>query len=164
MFRIDISLQSVCSITPELLESMGVKGLLLDIDNTLTTHDNPRPAPGVETWVRKMKEEGIKLFLVSNNHPPRVRPFAKLLGIDYVCEGKKPLSKGFREARAAMELKKSELAAVGDQIFTDVLAANWFGVKMIYVKPMEMEKTAFFKFKRAMEKPFLPKKFSDSEV
>ena len=43
LFRAKIALRSVCDITPQLLEKLGVCGLLLDIDNTLTTHDNPVP-------------------------------------------------------------------------------------------------------------------------
>ena len=140
------------------LEKLGVCGLLLDIDNTLTTHDNPVPAAGVEAWVAGMQAAGISLCLVSNNHPPRVEPFAKRLGLDFVCEGKKPLTKGYREAVQKMGLSRKEVAAVGDQIFTDVLGANLFGVPCIFVFPMEMEKTRFFRFKRRMEIPFLPKK------
>ena len=47
LFQAKLALRSVCDITPELLGKLGVRGLLLDIDNTLTTHDNPTPAPGV---------------------------------------------------------------------------------------------------------------------
>lgn len=158
LFRAKIALRSVCDITPQLLEKMGVRGLLLDIDNTLTTHDNPIPAPGVESWIAGMQAAGIRLCLVSNNHPPRVAPFAERLGLDYVCEGKKPLSKGYREALRKMQLSRKETAAVGDQIFTDVLGANLFRIPCIFVFPMEMEQTKFFKFKRRMEIPFLPRK------
>ena len=161
MFKITVALKNICELTPDLLKKIGVKGLLLDLDNTLTTHDNPVPADGVLDWISLMKKNGVKMYIVSNNHPPRVKPFAEMLGLPFVSEGKKPLSKGFKEAAEYMGLKKSELAAVGDQIYTDVLAANWFGVKCIYVKPIEHEKTNFFKFKRKMEKPFLPKKFYD---
>ena len=150
LFHAKIALRSVCDITPHLLEKLGVRGLLLDIDNTLTTHDNPVPAPGVEAWV-------------ANNHPPRVAPFAERLGLDFVCEGKKPLTKGYREAVEKMGLSRKEVAAVGDQIFTDVLGANLFRVPCIFVFPMEMEKTKFFKFKRRMEIPFLPKKIYEEK-
>lgn len=59
LFRAKIALRSVCDITPQLLEKLGVCGLLLDIDNTLTTHDNPVPAAGVEAWVAGMQAAGI---------------------------------------------------------------------------------------------------------
>ena len=96
-------------------------------------------------------------MIVSNNHPPRVRPFAEMLGLPFVSEGKKPLTKGFKEAAAKMKLPRESVAAVGDQIFTDVLGANLMGIKMLYVVPIEHEKTMFFKVKRKLEIPFIPK-------
>ncbi len=159
LFRATTAVRSVCDITPRMLQQMGVRGLLLDIDNTLTTHDNPVPAQGVMEWIASMKEAGIQMRLVSNNHPPRVEPFAALLEIPCICDSQKPLSNGFQRAMESMDLPKDQLSVVGDQIYTDILGANWFGVKSIYVPPMELEKTAFFKFKRLMEKPFLPKQY-----
>lgn len=162
MLHPTIALRSVCDITPELLQSMGIRGLLLDIDNTLTTHDNPVPAPGVQAWITDMKAHGIRLRMVSNNHPPRVEPFARMLGIRCICDANKPLSGGYERALAAMQLQKSEAAAVGDQLYTDILGANLFGIRSIYVAPMEKEswkKQTFIRVKRILEKPFLPKSF-----
>ena len=84
MFRIDIALQSILDLTPEILKENEIQGLLLDLDNTLTTHDNPRPADGVLDWIALMKETGIKMVIVSNNHYDRVKPFAEMLGLEFV--------------------------------------------------------------------------------
>ena len=65
-------------ITPDMLRSMGVEGLILDIDNTLTTHDHPLPDEEILVWLERMRSAGIRLILLSNNHPPRVEPFAKI--------------------------------------------------------------------------------------
>lgn len=161
--NITAAFRNVTAVTPEILEKLEIKGLILDLDNTLTTHDNPVPGEGVLEWLDLMKKSGIKLMIVSNNHPPRVKPFADMLGLEFVSEGKKPLTKGFREALDKMGLPKKSVAAVGDQIYTDVLGAMLFGIKMLYVKPIEHEKTAFFKFKRKCEKPFLPKKYYNEQ-
>ena len=163
LFKSTAYFRKVTDITPEFLKKLRVKGLILDIDNTLTTHDNPVPAERVPEWIDLMKKNSIKLVIVSNNHPPRVKPFADMLGIDFVCEGKKPLSKGFKEAVRKIKLPRKNIAAVGDQIFTDVLGANLYGIKMLYTVPIEHEKTMFFKIKRTLEKPFLPKKFQIKE-
>lgn len=159
LFRITGAFGRVTDITPDVLAQLGIRGLILDLDNTLTTHDNPVPGEGVLEWLELMKNSGIRLMIVSNNHPPRVEPFAQMLGLEYVSEGRKPLTKGFREAMKRMGLPRKSLAAVGDQIYTDVLGANLFRIKMLYVKPIEHEKTTFFKVKRRLEKPFLPRKF-----
>ncbi len=161
LFDFTAAFRKVTDITPNFLKKLNIRGLILDVDNTLTTHDNPVPAEGVLDWIDKMKKHSIKLMIVSNNHPPRVKPFADMLGLEFVSEGRKPLTNGFRKAMKRMALPKNQLAAVGDQIYTDVLGANLFGMKMLYVSPIEHEKTTFFKVKRYLEKPFLPKKFKE---
>ena len=158
LFKPDFAFYRITDIEISFLKNNCIKGLILDVDNTLTTHDNPVPAEGVREWIQNMKQNGIKLMIVSNNHPPRVKPFADLLGVDFVCEGKKPLSRGFKEASEKINLPSDKIGAVGDQIYTDILGANFSGIKSIYVSPIEHEKTAFFKFKRKMEIPFIPKK------
>ena len=159
LFRATEYFRKITDITPEFLVENNIKGLILDVDNTLTTHDNPVPAEGVTKWILNMKKNKIRLIIVSNNHSPRVKPFADMLGIDFICEGKKPLANGFKQAIKKLRLPKERISAVGDQIFTDVHGANLFGIRMLYTAPIEPEKTTFFKVKRTLEKPFLPKKF-----
>ncbi|MGN0665477.1 MAG: YqeG family HAD IIIA-type phosphatase [Huintestinicola sp.] len=159
LFTPTAAYETILSVTPEVLGEMGVRAIILDIDNTCTTHDNPKPLDGLFDWLDSMREAGIKMMIVSNNHPPRVAPFAELLGLDFIPEGAKPLPKGYRQASEKMGVPRSQIVTIGDQLFTDILGAKLFGIKSILVKPIEMEKTAFFKFKRAAEKPFLPKKY-----
>ena len=159
LFRPTAALKSVLELTPEILGNMGVEALILDLDNTLTTHNNPHPAKGVPEWLDEMRNAGIKLLIVSNNHAPRVEPFAKALKLDFVPEGAKPLPKGYNIAVKKFGLPKEKVCAVGDQIFTDILGANLAGIKSVFVYPIEFESGFFFKIKRFFEKPFRPKKF-----
>lgn len=164
MAAIDIALESVTDLTPEILKENGIRGLLMDLDNTLTTHDNPRPAEGVPEWISLMKQTGIKMVIVSNNHFERVKPFADMLGLECVCEGKKPLSSGFNRAQKLMDIPFENLAVVGDQIYTDVLGAVLKPrVKCVYVFPIEFETKGFLAFKRKIEGPFLPKKLYNGQ-
>lgn len=145
-------------ITPEFLKKKNIKGLILDLDNTLTTHNNPEPPRSSLEWLDKMKAAGISLMIVSNNHAPRVTPFARQLELDFVSEGKKPLTFGYTKAIEKLGLEKKNVAAVGDQIFTDVLGSNLKGIRSIFVFPIEPEKGFWFRVKRKIEKAFLPKK------
>ncbi|MEG0898262.1 MAG: YqeG family HAD IIIA-type phosphatase [Oscillospiraceae bacterium] len=147
--------KTIIDIKPSYLKEIGIKGLILDVDNTLTTHDNPVPLENLDKWLEEIKKSGIIMMIVSNNHSERVEPFAKLLDLDYVSDGKKPLSDGFKRAANLMKLSKKEIAVVGDQIFTDILGGNLWGAKTILVQPIELEKTRFFKVKRCLEKPII---------
>ena len=159
LFKADFAFRSVKEITVSFLQKHNIRGLLLDLDNTLTTHDNPVPAEGIKEWVDDMKSGSIGMVIVSNNHPPRVQPFADRLGIEYICEGKKPLPSGFNRAQKLMKIPFSQLAVVGDQIFTDMLGANLKRIRGIFVYPIQLEDKdkKFLRFKRVIEKPFLPK-------
>ena len=158
-FGITAAFRRVTEITPDILKKLGIRGLILDLDNTLTTHDNPVPGEGVLDWLDVMKKNNISLMIVSNNHPPRVKPFADMLGLDFISEGKKPLASGFNRAQKLMDIPFKNLAVVGDQIFTDMLGANLKRIKGIFVFPIELEgkEQKFIRFKRVIEKPFLPK-------
>lgn len=157
LFKSTFAFKSVTEINLCFLNKHNIKGLLLDLDNTLTTHDNPVPGDGVLEWISSMKKSGIKMIIVSNNYDYRVKPFADILGLEFTARGKKPLSKGFNTAQQRMGIPFKELAVVGDQIFTDILGANLKRIRSIYVAPIEHEKTTFFKIKRKAEKLFLPK-------
>lgn len=159
IFKPTYALKSVLEITPEALKKRDIKALVLDLDNTLTTHDNPTPAEGVLDWIANMQSAGIKLLIVSNNTAERVTPFAQMLGLHFVPNGAKPLPKGFKQAIAELGVGRSHVCAVGDQIFTDILGANMAGIRSIFVYPIEPEHSTFFKVKRAIEKPLLPKKY-----
>ncbi len=148
-------LPSIACLQPEQLQRWGVRGLILDVDNTLTTHDNPVPHPEVQRWLEVMRQAGVSMIILSNNHPPRVKPFAELLGLPFTADAAKPLPKGFRRAARELNLPKEQIAVVGDQIFTDVLGGNLFGAKTVLLQPIQPESTWFFRLKRRLEKGIL---------
>ncbi len=161
LFKPTFALRSILEITPESLKKRGIKALLLDVDNTLATHNHPVPAKGVPEWVSRMKAADIKLMIVSNNKPERVAPFAEKLGLHFVPNGAKPLPYGFGKAVKELGLERNRVCAVGDQIFTDILGANISGIRSVFVSPIELETSFFFKLKRTLEKPFLPRTFDE---
>lgn len=152
---------SILELTPAKLKKWEIKGIILDIDNTMAPHNDPEPLQGIDEWITQIKNSGIKLIIVSNNHAPRVEKMAARLGLDFIAKGAKPLPVGFSRAVKQMGLDKKNICAVGDQIFTDVLGANIYGIRSFMVKPIAPEKSLPFRIKRAIEKPFLPEKYKN---
>jgi len=146
---------SITDISPQSLIIRGFKGIILDVDNTLTTHDNPVPGEGVEKWLADARDTGLRMIILSNNTPERVTPFAEMLGLSFEANGKKPLWSGYIRAMKKLGTSKKETLAIGDQIFTDVLGARLAGIHCIFTDPIEPEHTNFFKFKRWAERPIL---------
>ena len=157
MSRFDPTLQlrRAYDITPGLLREMGVSALILDIDNTLTTHGSPEISPQMAGWLEEMRREGIRLMLLSNNSPSRVEPFARKLRLDYIANGAKPLKGGFQRCIDALGVPKQSVALVGDQLYTDILGGNRFGIRTILVEPIELERQPFLRLKRVLERRHL---------
>ena len=74
-FMPDIYLNDIYEITPEMLKERGIKAVLLDIDNTLVTYDDPKPTESVLKWLDALKNVGISAAFISNNHQERVELF-----------------------------------------------------------------------------------------
>ncbi len=146
----------ITDVTVEDLRRLGVQGILLDVDNTLTTHDNPDLDPAVTAWLAAMKAAGFQLTVLSNNQAPRVAPFAARIGLDYHAKAQKPLPTGYRAAAKAMGLSPKACVAIGDQLFTDIMGANLAGMPSILLEPIEFEvEQKFIVFKRRVEGPLL---------
>lgn len=151
----NLRLKSIDMIDIQMLKQKGIKALVLDVDNTLTTHGSQEISETVKIFLQKLKQNDIKLMIVSNNNDARVKPFAQKIGLDYVSMALKPLTVGLSKAQKKFNLSKNEIAMVGDQLFTDVWAGSLKGFYTILLEPIKLETGAFFKFKRQLEKLFL---------
>lgn len=151
----DYRFKRVWEIEPGWLAEKGIRLLLLDVDNTLTTHDNPVPDPKVIAWLDQIRAAGVQLAILSNNRAERVRPFAEGLGLGWEARAAKPLTFGARRACERLDFPKQQAALVGDQIFTDILCANLSGMTSIMVDFIEPEPFWFFRIKRRLEQIIL---------
>ena len=146
----------IWDITEEDLEKIGVHLLILDVDNTLTEHKQTFLHSKVEEWLTAVKNNTqIQLVIMSNTNNLKIKKIAEEKGIPYLGNAHKPLSYGFKMVMSKASVKKSEVAIIGDQIYTDILGGNLFGIKTILVTPIKLENTFFFKLKRKLEAPFL---------
>ena len=75
--------KNVFDITPQRLKSLGIKALLLDVDNTLAIYHTDVPVDGVQRWIEQMREGGIDLHILSNAKPKRLTRFANNVGLPY---------------------------------------------------------------------------------
>lgn len=141
----------------DFLASIGVKGIVLDVDNTLEPYENPLPGEHVKKWLSELKEQGISAAIVSNNGGKRINLFNSELGLPAYYKAKKPFKKNVLNAMKDMGTDKSNTVLMGDQVFTDVWAAHNTGIKAILVHPIKDKTDPFTKFKRLLEKPILKK-------
>lgn len=146
---------SIEEITADVLEKNGIKGLILDIDNTLVPNHVADADDNVLEWTDAMKAAGFKLCIVSNGARKRVARFNEKLGLFAVHRAMKPAKRAFLKAGMVMGLESRQIAVVGDQIFTDVYGGNRAGMFTILVKPIDCNEGIFVKLKRIFEKRIL---------
>lgn len=157
LFYPDILFPHIYEITPHFLKEQTVRGLILDLDNTVAPYEIAEPTEKMTEWFRSMKEAGIRLAFVSNNKGDRVRRFNRTWGLPVFADAKKPSAKGILRALTELGLSKNEAAGLGDQIFTDCIACHRAGMRFYLVPPIRDKKTLFFRSKRFLERPFVGK-------
>ena len=148
----DAYLENIKEITLEFLRKNNIKGLVLDIDNTLIDYDK-NLLEGTQNWCENLKQNKIKLCILSNtNKVKKVEKVAKILDLEYIYFAHKPNKKGFLKAKELLNLNLNEIAVVGDQIFTDVWGGNRLGMYTILTKPIDKRDILLTKIKRPFEK------------
>lgn len=142
---------SIYSITPEQLMKNNIKAVLTDLDNTLIAWNHPEATEESILWIERMEEAGIPVIIISNNSGGRVQKVADFLSLEFIPRSMKPSRRGFRKALELLDLPKEDVVMVGDQVITDVLGANRFGMRNILVKPIMDSDAWNTKFNRALE-------------
>ena len=142
---------------PELL-ARGVRGVIVDVDNTLARYRGETPEPAAESWIHRAREQGLAVYLVSNAMPARVAMMAKGLGVEGSGLSGKPFRGGFQRALRALGLPPREVAVIGDQLFTDVLGGNWLGATTVLVTPIESDEALHTRIVRRVEKVVLARR------
>lgn len=146
-----IYLENVRQITIEFLKENNIKALILDVDNTLIDFDK-NMEEGTKEWCEDLKKQGIKFCILSNsNKVEKVKKVAEELNIAYFYFGTKPFKRGFKKAINYLQEKSENIAAVGDQIFTDIIGANRCKIYSILVKPIKEKDLLVTKIKRPLE-------------
>lgn len=133
--------QSVLGITPELLRDHSLKGLILDVDETIVPVGRRQLDPDVAAWAEAIQQV-VPLALVSNNVSyARIRTIAAGMAtandpVPFIASAGKPSRRKLRMAATEMALPFEQIAMVGDRLFTDILAGNRLGLFTILVAPM----------------------------
>ncbi len=151
----DAVFPSLADINPLKLRERGFRALILDVDNTLVAWDREELSPSVEEWLGRVRAAGLALCLVSNNTTARVGRLAARLGVPGIPRAVKPRRGALRRALDLLGLAPGEAVAVGDQVFTDVLAAKRLGMQAYLVNPIGRKEFVGTRLVRRLESAWL---------
>ncbi len=153
IFAPEYEFESINNIDSDFFKKENIRFLLLDVDNTLIGDNIPEPDENSIAFLKRLESEGIEFCLVSNNKKERLDSFNNQLNYRAIHRAAKPFAKKINRVIKEMNAPKEQTALIGDQIFTDVLAAKNAHIRMILVNPINKDlENTFFKLKRMFEK------------
>ena len=127
---------TVLNLTSDIIQQYQLKGLVLDVDETLVPIKATEASAALQQWVEQTRLV-VKLWLVSNNlSDTRIGGIARSLNLPYILGAVKPSRRKLRQAVQGMDLPVEQVGMVGDRLFTDVLAGNRLGMFTILVEPI----------------------------
>ncbi|ACK70589.1 HAD superfamily (subfamily IIIA) phosphatase, TIGR01668 [Gloeothece citriformis PCC 7424] len=127
---------TILHLSPDIICQYDLKGLILDVDETLVPLRESLVSDELKQWVDQVRKVA-SIWLVSNNiSESRIGRIGQTLNVPYIFGAGKPSRRKLRQAIQAMDLPVSQVGMVGDRLFTDVLAGNRLGMFTILVEPM----------------------------
>ena len=151
MIKPNVEFDIITDIGVDFLKENNIKGLILDVDNTLIDLSRNK-IDGLDDGIDSIIKSGIKIAVVSNGRKKKqINLLTTKHGLIYVFFALNPFKSGIKKAKKELNLCYNEIAEIGDQIFTDVLVSNRTKMFSILTKPVEMEKSFLQKFKRRVE-------------
>ena len=149
--------KDVFSINYDNLKTKNIKNILFDIDNTIVSTKEKQPSKEIINLFNILKEKGFNIFIITNALKSRADKFQKALNVKTYHFSLKPSSRNYIKIIKENNLNIKECAAIGDQIYTDVLGANKLGILSILVDQISNKEFITTKINRLKEKRLIEK-------
>lgn len=157
MFKPDARFKKITDIEIDFFKKKNIKGIILDLDNTLIKSDG-NLLDGIEKWIQSIKKSNIKLCIATNSiNLQKIKEKAEKLEIPFVYKSCKPSKYGMKKAIKILGIKEEYIAEIGDQLFTDVCVSNRMKIFSILTEPISKDRFMIDKLKRKVEKWILAK-------
>ncbi len=141
------TVETVTDVSAAHLRERGIKGVILDLDNTLVTWHQEDITLEILAWLNDLKSHHLKLCILSNSVlSKRSERIANRLNCSFVRQARKPSRQGFIKAMEAMGTHPASTAIVGDQMFTDILGGNRAGIYTVMVRPIQKHEFAYTRY------------------
>lgn len=155
MFEIfvpDMYQKSIYYINYDKLWKNGIRCLLFDMDNTISPFHVNKPTRRLKMLFDELKIKGFKIIILSNAPKYRLEEFKNYLLVDVCAFALKPRKDSYVKIMQRFKFKNTEIAAIGDQLITDILGANKMDIKTILVNPLSNKDHTFTFLSRVIEK------------
>lgn len=132
----DIYQKSIYYINYDKLYKKGIRCIIFDLDNTITPSHIKKPTKRLKKLFDELRDKGFKVIIMSNAPKHRIEPFKTYLNVDACAFSLKPRKNKYERIMEKFKYKHTEVAAVGDQLLTDIYGANKLDLTSILVNPL----------------------------
>lgn len=159
IFYPKLHVKTVRDIDLSRLQAIGIKNLIVDLDETLRKRNSDFIPEGSIKWIEEVKKKGFNVCISSNNpFPWKFKKIKETFNVPCSFFALKPFSLAFHNAMGLLKSKPSNTALIGDQLFTDIFGANLLGIYSILVDPITgAEKGIFRRIMRWLEQKVFPR-------
>ncbi len=144
---------SIYEIDVDFFVKSNVKVLIADLDNTLDSYRLYHPGQRAYDLKEALNKVGIKLVIISNNKGKRVGSYAHDLDVPYVWSARKPFAGKINRFIKDNNLNRDEVMLVGDQLMTDVGAANRAKIRVVLTEKIVKEDQWTTHINRIFDRP-----------
>lgn len=146
---------SVFAIPYKELRARKIRGLIFDLDNTLTAFNEELPNAKIHAFMRHLHNMGFRVCILTNNTTGRLNKWNVDIALPGVANGLKPFTRGVRKAMRLIGTRKHNTVIIGDQLLSDIWAGKNAGITTILVKPITEKDFLFVRAKRVIERLML---------
>ncbi len=143
---------NVYRIDPQFFLDGGYKNVVFDLDNTLVPADCETPSDECLALFEELKGMGLRLIIISNNHPKRVEKFVKDLDVEYLASAFKYIPRRIRKYLKSIDCNIDETIFIGDQILSDRTYVKSLKGSLILTEPLVPKDNWITKIPRSIDK------------
>lgn len=149
--------KNVYEIGLDFYKKLNIDTIICDLDNTLEAFYTLHPSKKAYELIKKLKENGIRVIIISNNKRKRVEPYCKDLDCEFMYSTRKPLIFKGKKFIKKFDINPDKTLYIGDQVFTDVVFANRLRLKSVLCDNLVERDQFFTKFNKFFDKFFRKK-------
>ena len=152
----DMYKKTIADIDYSKLKDKGISCLIFDLDNTIALIDEKKVSSKNKKLLDKLMGD-FEVVIVSNNIKKRISDFCEPLGVPYISFAMKPFPYCFSKIRKMYKIEKKQMCIIGDQLMTDILGGNSYGIFTVLIDPLGKKDLKITTFNRYLENKIIKK-------
>ncbi len=130
------TIESVLDLDLRCLQSLGLRALIFDLDNTLCRRGAKKLDPGARRYLEDVQAAGFLVGILTNRRRNAKDPIVKDLRewLPLISSAGKPRRRGYVRLMEMMAVSSESTAMIGDKRWTDIWGANRLAIYSIKVQ------------------------------